>query len=80
MDTSDFNTSLHTHTAIEALKIAYEECSDKTAKNRLLPPSRRSSSCIFISGRNTTATDAKATAMIPVNIARRYRHAGNILN
>jgi hypothetical protein len=36
MDTSDFNTSLHTHTAIEALKIAYEECSDKTAKESII--------------------------------------------
>ena len=36
MDISDFNKCIHTQTAISALKNAYEQCSDKEAKESII--------------------------------------------
>lgn len=36
MNVSCFNTNILTHTAIAALKNAYEECSDKAAKESII--------------------------------------------
>ncbi len=36
MDISDFNTCIHTQTAISALKNAYVQCSDKEAKKSII--------------------------------------------
>ena len=36
MDISRLNASILTHTAISALKNAYEECSDKAAKDSII--------------------------------------------
>ena len=36
MDISCLNTNILTHTAIEALKNAYEQCSDKDAKESII--------------------------------------------
>jgi hypothetical protein len=36
MDISRLNTNILTHTAIEALKNAYEQCSDKAAKESII--------------------------------------------
>jgi hypothetical protein len=36
MDISRLNTNMLTHTAIAALKMAYEQCSDKAAKESII--------------------------------------------
>ena len=36
MDISNLETNIHTQTAIEALKVAYEKCSDKAVKESII--------------------------------------------